>query len=63
MRQYVPNQGAGRPANIRYKGAPPLAENAEPEFDPYKAQIASKAANQYRRSGQVEDPFRSGAFG
>lgn len=33
------------------------------EFDPQKARAASSAAKEYRRVGQVEDPFRSGVFG
>jgi len=41
---------------------PGLSEQKQ-EFDPYKAQVASSAAKEYRRQAQVEDPFRTGTFG
>jgi hypothetical protein len=41
---------------------PGLSKEKE-DFDPYQAQLASAAAKEYRQRGQVEDPFRSGAFG
>jgi hypothetical protein len=38
-------------------------EAEAPSFDEQKALIARQAADEYRRRGQVEDPFRSGSFG
>jgi hypothetical protein len=38
-------------------------ETYQSEFDPQKAKAAATAAKEYRRAGQVEDPFRSAAFG
>lgn len=62
MKQYVPNPGAGRPTNIRYKGFPLAEDEGKPEFDEQKALIAKQTADEYRRQAQTEDPFRSGAF-
>lgn len=46
---------------------PGLSQNQEeetkPEFDKQRALVASKAADEYRRSSQSEDPFRTSAFG
>jgi hypothetical protein len=46
---------------------PGLSQNQEeetkPEFDKQRALVASKAADEYRRSLQSEDPFRTSAFG
>jgi hypothetical protein len=48
----------------RERVMPVRFEDAEkPEFDEQKALIAKQAADEYRRRGQTEDPFRSGAFG
>jgi len=41
----------------------PISEEQAPAFDEQKALIARQAADEYRRRGQVEDPFRSGSFG
>jgi hypothetical protein len=41
----------------------PVREAQAPAFDEQKALIARQAADEYRRRGQVEDPFRSGSFG
>jgi hypothetical protein len=38
-------------------------EETKPEFDKQRALVASKAADEYRRSLQSEDPFRTSAFG
>jgi hypothetical protein len=54
------NPSGERVMPIRYEAQAP--EN-RPEFDEQKALIARQAADEYRRRGQVEDPFRSGAFG
>lgn len=63
MKQYVPNPGAGRPANVRYKGFPLSKDENKPEFDEQKALIAKQTADEYRRQAKVEDPFRSKAVG
>ena len=62
MNMFVPNQGGGRPTNIRLKN-PPVREAQAPAFDEQKALIAAQAAGSYRNRGDVEDPFRSAAFG
>lgn len=62
MNMFVPNQGGGRPTNIRLKN-PPVREAQAPAFDEQKALIAAQAAGSYRKRGDVEDPFRSGAVG
>lgn len=62
MKMFVPNQGGGRPTNIRLKN-PPVREAQAPAFDEQKALIAAQAAGSYRKRGDVEDPFRSAAFG
>lgn len=41
----------------------PVREAQAPAFDEQKALIAAQAAGSYRKRGDVEDPFRSGAFG
>jgi hypothetical protein len=62
MKMFVPNQGGGRPANIRLKN-PPVREAEAPVFDEQKALIAAQAAGSYRKRGDVEDPFRAAAVG
>lgn len=62
MNMFVPNQGGGRPANIRLKNTP-VREAQAPAFDEQKALIAAQAAGSYRKRGDVEDPFRAAAFG
>jgi len=52
--------------NDPFKNSPqpgPGLSKEKEDFDPYQAQLASAAAKEYRQRGQVEDPFRSGAFG
>lgn len=41
----------------------PVREAQAPAFDEQKALIAAQAAGSYRKRGDVEDPFRSGAVG
>jgi hypothetical protein len=62
MKMFVPNQGGGRPANIRLKNTP-VREAQAPAFDEQKALIAAQAAGSYRKRGDVDDPFRAAAFG
>jgi hypothetical protein len=62
MKMFVPNQGGGRPANIRLKNTP-VREAQAPAFDEQKALVAAQAAGSYRKRGDVEDPFRAAAFG
>jgi hypothetical protein len=55
------------PFNRSPQTGPGLSQNQEeetkPEFDKQRALVASKAADEYRRSSQSEDPFRTSAFG
>jgi hypothetical protein len=55
------------PFNRSPQTGPGLSQNQEeetkPEFDKQRALVASKAADEYRRSSQSEDPFRTPAFG
>lgn len=46
----------------KLKGAE-APEETRPVFDEQKALLAKQSADQYRRRGQAEDPFRSGSFG
>jgi hypothetical protein len=51
------NPSGERILQMRYEAQAPA------EFDEQKAQIARQAADEYRRRGQVEDPFRAAAVG
>ena len=41
----------------------PVRDAQAPAFDEQKALLAKQAADEYRRRGQVEDPFRASAIG
>lgn len=41
----------------------PVREAQAPAFDEQKALLAKQTSDEYRRRGQVEDPFRAGAVG
>jgi hypothetical protein len=56
-----PVRNSGRGNLDTWEG--PVREAQAPAFDEQKALIARQAADEYRRRGQVEDPFRSGSFG
>lgn len=56
-----PVRNSGRGNLDTWEG--PVRETQAPAFDEQKALIAKQVADEYRRRGQAEDPFRSGSFG
>jgi hypothetical protein len=56
-----PVRNSGRGNLDTWEG--PVKEASAPVFDEQKATIAKQAAGEYRRRGQVEDPFRASAIG